>query len=408
MRAWTAPDVPTLDGRGGRLRVHDTALDELVEIEPDNNEARLYVCGITPYDATHLGHANTYVAYDLMYRVLLDCGHRVVYTQNVTDVDDPLLERAEATGVDWEELAEGQITLFREDMTALRVVPPQHYVGAVEAIPSVVDLIESLKLTGAIYQVDDAEYPDWYFEVHRAPGFGRLSKLSDDEASAVFAERGGDPERPGKKHPLDCLVWRLERAGEPSWESRLGRGRPGWHIECTAIALQHLGAAFDVQGGGSDLIFPHHEMCAAEGAVATRQPFAKTYVHSGMVGLHGEKMSKSKGNLVLVSRLRSSGADPTAIRLALLAQHYRDDWEWTADSLREAQQRLARWRDAVARSAAPSADSLIDALRAALRTDLDAPAALAAMDAWAEQPGADPDAGATVVQAVDALLGVRL
>ena len=408
MRAWTAPDVPTLEGRGGRLRVRDTALDELVAIEPDNNEARFYVCGITPYDATHLGHANTYVAYDLMYRVLLDCGHRVVYTQNVTDVDDPLLERAEATGVDWEDLAEGQITLFREDMRALRVLPPQHYIGAVEAIPSVVDLIESLKLTGAIYQVDDAEYPDWYFEVHRAPGFGRLSKLNDDAAREIFAERGGDPDRPGKKHPLDCLVWRLERPGEPSWESRLGRGRPGWHIECTAIALQHLGAAFDVQGGGSDLIFPHHEMCAAEGAVATRQPFAKTYVHSGMVGLRGEKMSKSKGNLVLVSGLRSSGADPTAIRLALLAHHYRADWDWTADSLRTAQQRLERWRDAVARPAAPSADWLIDALRAALRNDLDAPAALAAVDAWADQPGDDPDAGATVAQAVDALLGVRL
>ncbi|MFT4217782.1 MAG: cysteine--1-D-myo-inosityl 2-amino-2-deoxy-alpha-D-glucopyranoside ligase [Micropruina sp.] len=408
MRAWTAPDLPTLDGSGGRLRVHDTALDELVDVEPDNNEARFYVCGITPYDATHLGHANTYVAYDLMYRALADCGHRVVYTQNVTDVDDPLLERAEQTGVDWEELAEDQVSLFRDDMTALRVLPPQHYVGAVEAIPSVVELIESLRLTGAIYQVDDPDYPDWYFEVRRAPGFGRLAKLSDSEALAIFGERGGDPERRGKKDPLDCLVWRMARPGEPSWESRLGRGRPGWHIECTAIALQHLGAAFDVQGGGSDLVFPHHEMCAAEGAMATRQPFAKAYVHSGMVGLHGEKMSKSRGNLVLVSRLRASGADPMAIRLGLLARHYRTDWEWTADSLREAQRRLDRWRDAVARPSAPPAEPLVAALRTALRTDLDAPAALSAMDAWADAPGNDPDAAASAAQAIDALLGVRL
>lgn len=223
MKAWTAPDVPTLDGAAGRLRIHDTALDELVDIVPDNDEARFYVCGITPYDATHLGHANTYVAYDLMYRVLLDCGYRVIYTQNVTDVDDPLLERAEQTGVAWEDLAEDQVNLFREDMTALRVLPPQHYIGAVEAIPAVVELIESLKLTGAIYQVDDAEYPDWYFEVHRAPGFGRLSKLTDDEAVALFAERGGDPDRPGKKDPLDCLVWRLERPvsrpGNRHWDA---------------------------------------------------------------------------------------------------------------------------------------------------------------------------------------------
>lgn len=224
MKAWTATDVPTLPHPGGRLLVHDTALDDLVPVLPDADEARLYVCGITPYDATHLGHANTYLAFDLLQRALLDCGYRVTFTQNVTDVDDPLLERAEATGVDWRELADDQVQLFRDDMTALRVIPPQHYVGAVESIPAVVDLIESLKLTGAIYQVDDPDYPDWYFEVHRAPGFGRLSKLSDAEAREVFAERGGDPDRPGKRDPLDCLVWRMARPGEPAWDSRLGRG----------------------------------------------------------------------------------------------------------------------------------------------------------------------------------------
>lgn len=408
MKAWTAPEVPTLPQSGGRLLVHDTALDDLVPVLPDADEARLYVCGITPYDATHLGHANTYVAFDLLQRALLDCGYRVTFTQNVTDVDDPLLERAEATGVDWRELADDQVQLFRDDMTALRVIPPQHYVGAVESIPAVVDLIESLKLTGAIYQVDDADYPDWYFEVHRAPGFGRLSKLGESEAREVFAERGGDPDRPGKRDPLDCLVWRMARPDEPAWDSRLGRGRPGWHIECTAIALQHLGADFDVQGGGSDLVFPHHEMCAAEGAVATRQPFAKAYVHAGMVGLHGEKMSKSKGNLVLVSRLRASGADPMAIRLALLAHHYRSDWEWTAADLPRAQARLDAWRAAVARPAAPASAPLIEAIREALRADLDAPAVLDLVDEWAAADGDDPGAGAQIAQAVDALLGVRL
>lgn len=407
MKAWPAPNVPTLPGAGGELLVHDTALDELVAVRPDGERARVYVCGITPYDATHLGHANTYLAFDVLHRVLLDCGYRVDYTQNVTDVDDPLLERAAATGADWRDLAESQVDLFRGDMTALRVLPPSHYVGAVEAIPQVVDLIESLKLTGAVYQVDDPEHPDWYFEVHRAPGFGRLSKLSPDEAVKVFAERGGDPDRPGKRNPLDCLVWRLERPGEPAWESRLGRGRPGWHIECTAIALQYLGADFDVQGGGSDLIFPHHEMCAAEGSVATRQPFAKTYLHAGMVGLHGEKMSKSKGNLVLVSRLLASGADPMAIRLALLNRHYRADWEWTADDLRQAQHRLATWRAAAGRLGAP-AEPVIAQIRAALRNDLDAPTALAAVDAWAGTPGSAADAAGLVVQAVDALLGVDL
>ncbi|MBK8446504.1 MAG: cysteine--1-D-myo-inosityl 2-amino-2-deoxy-alpha-D-glucopyranoside ligase [Micropruina sp.] len=408
MKAWPAPNVPTLPGVGGELLVHDTALDALVAVQPENNRARMYVCGITPYDATHLGHANTYLAFDLLQRVLRDCGHGVLFTQNVTDVDDPLLERAQATGVDWQQLAADQVQLFRDDMSALRVIPPDHYIGAVESIPAVVDLIESLKLTGTVYQVDDSQYPDWYFEVHRAPEFGRLSKLSDDAALAVFGERGGDPERPGKRDPLDCLIWRMERPGEPAWDSRLGRGRPGWHIECTAIALEYLGADFDVQGGGSDLVFPHHEMCAAEGVVATRRPFAKTYVHAGMVGLHGEKMSKSKGNLVLVSRLRASGADPMAIRLALLGHHYRSDWEWVTGDLTGAQQRLAAWREAVARPSGAAAEPLIEAVRQALRADLDTPAALALIDQWAATDGDDPAAGTQVAQAVDALLGVIL
>ena len=408
MKAWPAPKVPTLPGTGGQLRVHDTALDDLVAVRPENGVARLYVCGITPYDATHMGHAFTYVMFDVLDRVWRDLGLNVRYAQNVTDVDDPLLERALATGVDWRELAEDQVQLFRDDMTALRVLPPEHYIGAVESIPSVIDLIESLKLTGAVYQVDDAEYPDWYFEVRRAPGFGRLSKLSDEAALAVFAERGGDPDRPGKRDPLDCLVWRMERPDEPAWDSRLGRGRPGWHIECTAIALQYLGADFDVQGGGSDLVFPHHEMCAAEGAVATRQPFAKAYVHAGMVGLHGEKMSKSKGNLVLVSRLRASGADPMAIRLALLGHHYRADWQWQNGDLAGAQQRLAAWREAVARPSGAAAGPVVRAVRDALRADLDAPAALALIDEWATTTGDDQGAGAQVAQAVDALLGIVL
>lgn len=408
MKAWTAPHVPTLPGDGGHFLVHDTALDDLVAVQPDKQTVRLYVCGITPYDATHLGHANTYVAFDLLQRVLLDCGYEVAFTQNVTDVDDPLLERAEALGMDWRDLAEDQINLFRADMRALRVIPPQHYIGAVESIPSVIQLIESLKLTEAVYQVDDPEYPDWYFEVHRAPGFGRLSRLSADEASAIFAERGGDPDRPGKRDPLDCVVWRLEREGEPAWDSRLGRGRPGWHIECTAIALQYLGADFDVQGGGSDLVFPHHEMCAAEGAVATRQPFAKAYVHAGMVGLRGEKMSKSKGNLVLVSRLRADGADPMAIRLALLAHHYRSDWEWFGGELTRAERRLGAWRSAVTRPTGAPAVPLLESVREALRNDLDTPTALMLIDDWAAIGGEDASSGDQVAQAVDALLGVQL
>jgi L-cysteine:1D-myo-inositol 2-amino-2-deoxy-alpha-D-glucopyranoside ligase len=228
------------------------------------------------------------------------------------------------------------------------------------------------------------------------------------EAEQVFAERGGDPERPGKRHRLDCLVWRQERPGEPAWDSWLGRGRPGWHIECTAIALDALGPDFDVQAGGSDLSFPHHPMCAAEGRVATGHPFAKVFLHTGMVALDGKKMSKSLGNLVFVSRLLADGTDPMAIRLVLLAHHYRSDWEYTAAALGAAQARLDRWRLAVAAGSGADATATIDAVRAHLRNDLDAPAALAAIDEWAAAPGDDAAAPAQVRDLVDALLGIAL
>lgn len=253
MFSWRPPEVPTVAATDptlpSQVRVFDTASQSMVPVGPETGEARMYVCGITPYDATHLGHANTYVAFDLLHRVWLDLGLEVNYTQNVTDVDDPLLERAQATGEDWDELASDQIELFRSDMQALRVIPPTHFIGAVECIPCVIDLIERLRASGLIYQVADPTHPDWYFNTVAAPGFGGVSNLDEADALRIFAERGGDPERPGKRHPLDCLLWRYEREGEPAWQSSLGPGRPGWHIECTAIALRYLGVDFDVQGG---------------------------------------------------------------------------------------------------------------------------------------------------------------
>ncbi|MDN5803953.1 MAG: cysteine--1-D-myo-inosityl 2-amino-2-deoxy-alpha-D-glucopyranoside ligase [Microlunatus sp.] len=417
MHSWSAPEIPRLDPAGDqpRVRLFDTARQKLMPAGPEPAEgrpARLYVCGITPYDATHIGHANTYVAFDLLNRSWRDAGVEVVYVQNVTDIDDPLLERAERDGVDWRQLAADQTELFRNDMSALNVLPPEHYVGAVEAIGEVVELIAELQTKGVIYSVDDPEYPDLYFARDSDPDFGSLSQLSDAQALAVFGERGGDPERSGKRDPLDCLVWHQQRAGEPGWDSPFRRGRPGWHIECTAIALRRLGTDFDVQAGGSDLVFPHHEMCAAQARVATEKPFAQLYVHSGMVGLDGEKMSKSKGNLVLVSKLRATGVDPMAIRLALLSQHYREDWMWTDQVLTAATKRLANWREAVRLGASLSADEVVAKIRAALADDLDAPTALAAVDAWAGASTAiDGDAAygpSLVARAVDSLLGVQL
>ena len=409
MHAWPASEVPALPGQGLPLRIHDTATNRVREVVPQGPTARIYVCGITPYDATHLGHAATYTTFDLVQRVWKDAGHDVLYVQNVTDVDDPLLERAVATGQDWTQLAERETALFREDMTALRMLPPAHYIGAVESIPWIVPLVKKLLASGAAYELDG----DVYFSVDADPRFGGVSGLDREAMLTVFAERGGDPQRTGKKNPLDALLWLSARPGEPAWDTELGHGRPGWHIECVAISLEFLGMSFDIQGGGSDLSFPHHEMGAAHAQVATGEhPYARAYVHAGMVALDGHKMSKSRGNLVFVSKLRNEGVDPAAIRLALLAHHYRSDWEWTEQDLAQAQERLARWRAAVSRPDGPAADGLLAEVRAALAEDLDAPAALAAVDRWAAAQAADggEDTGAPglVSRTIDALLGVAL
>jgi L-cysteine:1D-myo-inositol 2-amino-2-deoxy-alpha-D-glucopyranoside ligase len=406
VKSWPAPPVPRLPaGPRPVLRLHDSATGALVESQPAGGKARLYVCGITPYDATHLGHAATYLAFDTLNRAWRDAGLSVAYVQNVTDIDDPLLERAERDGVDWTAIAERDTQLFREDMTALRVLPPDHYIGAVEAMGEIADLVVTLRDRGAAYDVDD----DLYFPVAGAEHFGEVSGLDRDAMLALFAERGGDPDRPGKKDPLDALLWRAARPGEPSWDSPLGPGRPGWHVECAAIALNRLGPTLDVQGGGSDLLFPHHEHSATEAAAATGVwPFARTYVHAGMVGLDGEKMSKSRGNLVFVSRTLAAGADPRALRLALLADHYRADRMWVGEALETGRARVAAWSAGVARAAGPAGDELLAAVRAAIADDLDTPAALAALDAWCAAEGSD-SAGPELVRAtVDALLGIDL
>ncbi|MBE1536202.1 cysteine--1-D-myo-inosityl 2-amino-2-deoxy-alpha-D-glucopyranoside ligase [Actinomadura algeriensis] len=414
MRSWHASEVPSLSDAGlpaaeRPLGLYDTGTGATRPTAPggarDGGAARMYVCGITPYDATHIGHANTYLAFDLVNRVWRDLGHEVLYVQNATDVDDPLLERARDTGEDWRELADREIELFRSDMTALRILPPDHYIGAVEAIPLVIEMIEKLRGRDAAYDVDG----DVYFPVAADPAFGEVSRLTRAQMAPLFAERGGDPDRPGKRDPLDALLWLRRRPDEPGWDSPFGEGRPGWHVECSAISLEYLGMAFDVEGGGSDLAFPHHEMSASHAQVATgERPHARAYVHAGMVGLDGEKMSKSRGNLVFVSKLRESGTDPMAIRLALLAHHYRADWEWTDAQLRDAAARLARWRAAAARPSGPAAAPVAAAVRARLADDLDAPGALAAIDAWAAAEGDDPAAPGQVAAIADALLGVAL
>lgn len=400
--------------------MHDTATDALQRLDVDER-AGVYVCGITPYDATHMGHAATYVTVDLLNRALLDAGASVTFVQNVTDVDDPLLERATRDGVDWRDLATKEIQLFRDDMTALSVIPPDHFAGVVESVDligrDVVQLLES----GVAYRIDTpdtqgAGADDIYLDLTTRPDFGRTSRFTRAQMDEVFADRGGDPDRTGKRTAFDPLLWRAHRDGEPSWEVEgLPDGRPGWHIECSAIATEYLGERFTVQCGGTDLVFPHHEMSAVQAsALYGDGAFAQAYVHQAMVGLYGEKMSKSKGNLVLVSKLRQQGEDPAAIRLVLLDHHYRTPWEWTDAALEQGRARLVAWREADARTSNSVGehtlgDGLLHTVRTHLAADLDTPAALAAVDAWIASC-ADPAAlgGAPLAAIVDTLLGIKL
>jgi L-cysteine:1D-myo-inositol 2-amino-2-deoxy-alpha-D-glucopyranoside ligase len=413
MNSWANVAIPPLEKafRIPPLRVFDSATQGITEVEA-KELYRMYVCGITPYDATHLGHANTYLAFDLLHRYLLATGAKVNFVQNITDIDDPLLERANRDGIDWRDLASAQIDLFRSDMVALHVLPPNHYIGAVEAIDLVVDAISVLDEADSVYRIEN----DLYFKVHSDAKFGSRSHLSQEQMLKIFKERGGDPDREGKQDPLDALLWMAQRPGEPGWESKYGIGRPGWHIECCAIALNYLEidpnsiTSIDFQCGGSDLIFPHHEMSAAQSEVMNNKEFAAYYVHAGMIGLDGEKMSKSKGNLVFVSQLLLEGIDAMVIRTALLRHHYRSDHMWRNAELDEARDFLDELRLCLSREDVAPTDRTIEVVVSSLSEDLNTPAALSALQKWIEATNQGQTGGSPgeLSRAIDALMGIAI
>ena len=306
------------------MRLYDTARREVIDFKPDPAAGvRIYVCGITPYDSTHLGHAHTYLAYDLLIRRLEDLGHRVQMVRNITDVDDSILPKARELGVDFLELAAAETARFRSDMAALKTRPPAAEPRATEWTAEMIELIGRLVAAGHAYSTGGTTW----FDVATWPGFGRLSGLDTETMVALAARRGGTPDDPRQRSPLDFVLWQPSLPDEPVWESPFGPGRPGWHIECSAMSMGLLGTGIDLHGGGSDLVFPHHECEMAQSEAATGEPFVKHWMHCGMVAYEGHKMSKSRGNLVFVSELAKQ-ADPAAIRLALMGHHYRSGWEW--------------------------------------------------------------------------------
>ena len=375
----------------------------------------MYVCGITPYDATHLGHAATYIAFDLINRYQRISGAHISFVENITDIDEPLLERAVRDNVNWQELAASQIDLFRSDMTALHIFPPKAFVPATGVMQLIDQAITQMAKNGFVYSVEN----DLYFDIS---SFLAELPIPETEALKIFAERGGDPGRVGKRHPLDPVLWWANKNGEPGWESSHGFGRPGWHIECSVIALRYLlgpdfltaaGKEFsiDLQGGGSDLIFPHHFMSGAQGAAMLGQPFARHYVHAGMVGLDGEKMSKSKGNLVFVSKLLAEGVDPVAIKYALLGDRYQSDRMWSAEKLATATNSVAMIRAALAREWVTPTTTLSLSLIESMADNLNTPKALKLLEEWAglnlDEGNDHPQQGAgELSRLLDALLGL--
>jgi len=377
------------------MRLYDTRLGEVVDFEP-GPLVRMYVCGITPYDATHLGHAATYVTYDLLARRLIDRGHEVRCVRNITDVDDDMLRAAERRGVHYLDLAFGQKARFDDDMEALNTLPPWSEPRATGAIADIRGLIAAIFDSGLAYELDGIVY----FDTAADPGFGFAGgpggidwRLGQGRDAPSSANPSLEPDHPLKRSPEDFVLWRPSAPGEPAWESRWGPGRPGWHIECSALAMRELGEAVDLQGGGVDLLYPHHECVDAQCRALTGKPFARHWMHQAMVHLDGRKMSKSDGNLVFVHELRRRVAGPV-IRLALSTHHYRRPWNWADGLIDEAQQRWQAWR------AAGHGDAGLAEVRAALDDDLDVAAAVAAVDRCAA-------AGQGVGKAA-ALLGVTL
>ena len=369
------------------MRLYDTSRAEVVPFEP-GPLVTMYTCGITPYDAAHMGHVAVYVTYDVLQRRLRDRGHSTRCVRNVTDVDDDILRKARELGVHFLDLAAEEMARFDSTMRALRLIDCWSEPRATSAIPDILGFIGMVLESGHAYQAGGGVY----FDVSSFPRFGQVSHYDRATMLALAAERGGRIDDPNKRDPLDFILWQPSAPDEPSWDSLWGPGRPGWHIECSALAMRELGTTIDLHGGGTDLVFPHHECESAQSEAATGDPFVRHWMHVAMVRLNGVKMSKSLGNLVFISDLLKEW-EPDAVRAAVLGHHYRQDWDWEDDDLAEAADRVSRWR------ASGAGDAALEDVRAALDDDLDAPRALEVIDAAARS-------GRAVSQAA-ALLGIE-
>jgi L-cysteine:1D-myo-inositol 2-amino-2-deoxy-alpha-D-glucopyranoside ligase len=379
-----------------RVRLRNTESGKVEELAAADRPLGIYVCGITPYDTTHVGHAFTYVIFDVLIRALRARGLQVRYVQNVTDVDDDIIRTARQLKTTWDRLADKETALYQADMEALNVQAPDVFPRASKTVPRIIALVAQLLSRGNAYQ----RQGNVYFRVNSFESYGRLSKLSRAEMIPLSKERGADPEDPLKEDPLDFLLWQKSAPDAPSWPSPWSEGRPGWHIECSAMALEHIGNQVDIHGGGEDLVFPHHESEIAQSESVTGvRPFVRLWTHVGMVRYQAEKMSKSLGNLVMIRELLQR-YEADAIRVMLLRHHYREGWDYREEDLRSAAEWTAGLRRAAPSFQAESSDPAEPVLTA-LENDLDTPQALRALEELVASKAPAAGSGAR-------LLGLRL
>ena len=370
------------------------------EIGRNGKKVQIYVCGITPYDSAHLGHAFTYLTFDLVIRALNFIGRETNYVQNITDIDDPLFERARISGTNWQSIVDSQMDIYRTDMTALNILPPDHFVGVMENMDLIISRIGETISKDLSYQIGT----EWYFKTDADNLSKLVASVPNNELVTMAKERGCDTDRQGKVNPLDPIIWKASKDDEPNWKEDFGTGRPGWHIQCISLANKYAELPLDIQGGGKDLIFPHHSMSEEQNAALGFGELALNYCHVGMVSYQGSKMSKSKGNLVFVHQLIDEGISPMVIRLALMSHHWRSDWEYTKKLIDESKQLYSELSEKFNGKFISQIDQ--DKVIEIMLKDLDAPKVLSFLKEV--KPLSESQNNVSIDLLLEALLGLKL
>jgi L-cysteine:1D-myo-inositol 2-amino-2-deoxy-alpha-D-glucopyranoside ligase len=402
MKSWPSKSITHSSNKykNDSLFMFDSKSQQNIAIGRNGKKVQIYVCGITPYDSAHLGHAFTYLTFDLVIRALNFIGRETNYVQNITDIDDPLFERARISGTNWQSIVDSQMDIYRTDMTALNILPPDHFVGVMENMELIISRIGETISKDLSYQLGT----EWYFKTESENLSKLVALVPNNELVAMAKERGCDTDRQGKVNALDPIIWKASKDDEPNWKEDFGTGRPGWHIQCISLANKYAELPLDIQGGGKDLIFPHHSMSEEQNAALGFGELALNYCHVGMVSYQGSKMSKSKGNLVFVHQLIDEGISPMVIRLALVSHHWRSDWEYTKDLIEESKEFYSELSKKFKGKFISQVDQ--DKVIEIMLNDLDAPEVLSFLKEV--KPLSDSQNNVSIDLLLEALLGLKL